>query len=42
MSLDNSANTFEAVAREWFAKHSANWEASYSVKRKRSIFPTLP
>jgi len=33
MALDAAANTFEAVAREWFTKHSANWEASYSVKR---------
>jgi hypothetical protein len=32
MALDAAANTFEAVAREWFEKHSANWEASYSVK----------
>jgi integrase len=45
MSLDDSANTFEAVAREWFAKHSANWEASYSVKLlarlEANIFPWL-
>jgi hypothetical protein len=32
MALDAATNTFEAVAREWFDKHSPNWEASYSVK----------
>ena len=30
--IENSVNTFEAIAREWFEKHSPNWEASYSVK----------
>jgi hypothetical protein len=28
MALDATANTFEAVAREWFEKHPANREAS--------------
>ena len=32
IALDSAANTFEAVAREWFEKHSPNWEASYSKK----------
>ena len=45
MALDATANTFEAVAREWFEKHSANWEASYSVKLlarlEANIFPWL-
>jgi len=45
MALDAAANTFEAVAREWFEKHSANWEASYSVKLlarlEANIFPWL-
>jgi hypothetical protein len=36
MALDAAANTFEAIAREWFEKHSPNWEASYSVKRART------
>jgi integrase len=45
MALDAAANTFAAVAREWFEKHSANWEASYSVKLlarlEANIFPWL-
>jgi integrase len=45
MALDAAANTFEAVAREWFEKHWANWEASYSVKLlarlEANIFPWL-
>lgn len=45
MALDAAANTFEAVAREWFEKHAANWEASYSVKvlarLEANIFPWL-
>jgi integrase len=45
MALDAAANTFEAIAREWFEKHSANWEASYSVKLlarlEANVFPWL-
>jgi len=45
MALDAAANTFEAVAREWYEKHSANWEASYSVKLlarlEANVFPWL-
>jgi integrase len=45
MALDAAANTFESVAREWFEKHSTNWEASYSVKLlarlEANIFPWL-
>jgi len=45
MALDAAANTFDAVAREWFEKHSANWEASYSVKLlarlEANVFPWL-
>jgi hypothetical protein len=45
MALDATANTFEAVAREWFEKHSANREASYSVKLltrlEANVFPWL-
>ena len=26
---ENAENTFEAVAREWFAKHSPTWDARY-------------
>jgi hypothetical protein len=43
MALDAAANTFDAVAREWFEKHSPNWEASYSMKLlarlEANIFP---
>ncbi len=39
------ANTFEAVAREWYAKHSANWVESHSTKilrrLERDVFPWL-
>jgi integrase len=45
LALDAALNTFEAVAREWFEKHSPNWEASYSVKLlarlEANIFPWL-
>ena len=40
-----AANTFEAVAREWFAKHSPRWAASHSDKLlrrlERDIFPWI-
>lgn len=40
-----SADTFEAVGREWFAKFSANWAATHSEKIIRrlenDIFPWL-
>lgn len=39
------ANTFEAVAREWFARHSPQWAPSHSVKvirrLERDVFPWL-
>jgi integrase len=45
MALDAALNTFEAVAREWFEKHSLNWEATYSVKLlarlEANVFPWL-
>ncbi|HWJ34909.1 MAG TPA: integrase arm-type DNA-binding domain-containing protein [Steroidobacteraceae bacterium] len=45
MALNAALNTFEAVAREWFKKHSPNWEASYSKKLlarlEANIFPWL-
>src|SRR5271165_4339822 len=44
-TLESAENTFEAIAREWFGKHSPNWEASYSVKLlarlEANIFPWL-
>lgn len=40
-----AANTFETVAREWFAKHSPRWAASHSDKLlrrlERDIFPWI-
>lgn len=40
-----AANTFEAVAREWFAKHSPRWAATHSDKLQRrlerDIFPWI-
>ena len=43
--IDNSVNTFEAIAREWFAKHSPGWKSSYSVKLlsrlEANIFPWI-
>lgn len=42
---ERTANNFEAVAREWFAKHSPNWAKSHSGKiiarLEADIFPWL-
>jgi integrase len=42
---DRTANSFEAVAREWFAKHSPNWAANHAdriIRRlERDIFPWI-
>ena len=42
---DRAANSFEVIAREWFAKHSTNWAASHSEKiiqrLEKDIFPWL-
>lgn len=39
------SNTFEAVAREWFEKHSANWAPSHSdrikLRLENDVFPWL-
>lgn len=44
-SSDRAANSFELVAREWFAKHSSNWVASHADKiirrLERDVFPWL-
>jgi len=41
----NQANSFEVVAREWYAKHSPNWSANHGdriIRRlERDIFPWL-
>lgn len=40
-----AGNSFEVIAREWFAKHSPNWAPSHAdkiVKRlERDVFPWL-
>lgn len=40
---EQAANSFEVIAREWFAKHSVNWVASHAnriIRRlERDIFP---
>jgi integrase len=42
---DRAANSFEAVAREWHAKHSQNWVAHHGdriIRRlERDVFPWL-
>lgn len=42
---ERSANSFEIIAREWFAKHSPNWVFSHSDKiirrLERDIFPWI-
>lgn len=42
---ERAANSFEVIAREWFAKHSPNWAPSHSdkiIKRlERDIFPWI-
>ena len=42
---DNAANSFEVVAREWFAKYSPTWAANHSdrIARRfeRDIFPWI-
>lgn len=45
MQADRAANSFEAVAREWFAKYSTTWVPSHSeriIRRlERDVFPWL-
>ena len=42
---DKTANSFEVIAREWFAKHSPTWVASHADKiiqrLERDVFPWL-
>jgi hypothetical protein len=42
---DRAANSFEAVAREWFAKYSPNWAAHHGdriIRRlERDVFPWI-
>ena len=42
---ERSANSFEAVAREWFTKHAPNWATSHAgrvlSRLERDIFPWI-
>jgi Arm DNA-binding domain len=44
-AIKRAANSFEVVAREWFAKYSASWAANHSdriIRRfERDIFPWI-
>jgi len=43
--IERSANSFEVVTREWFAKHSLNWSPGHAdriIRRfERDIFPWI-
>jgi integrase len=43
--VERAANSFEILAREWYAKHSPNWSANHSdriIRRlERDIFPWI-
>lgn len=45
MQTERSANSFEAVAREWFSKYSPTWAAGHSEKiirrLERDLFPWI-
>ncbi len=45
VKLERTSNSFEAVAREWFAKHSPNWATTHSDKiiqrLEKDVFPWL-
>ncbi|TXT25996.1 MAG: Phage integrase [Gallionellaceae bacterium] len=42
---EQAANSFEAIAREWFAKHSPNWAPNHSSKiiarLEKDVFPWI-
>ncbi|WP_371142405.1 tyrosine-type recombinase/integrase [Burkholderia cepacia] len=44
-SLERAANSFEVIAREWFAKYAPGWAASHADKiiqrLERDVFPWL-
>lgn len=44
-SSERTANSFEVVAREWFARHSTNWAASHADKiisrLENDLFPWI-
>lgn len=43
--LERSANSFETIAREWYAKHSPGWAATHSSKiirrLEKDVFPWI-
>lgn len=43
--IENAANSFEVVAREWFIKHSTQWVESHGSKiirrLERDVFPCI-
>lgn len=43
--IERAGNSFEVIAREWFARHSANWSANHAnriIRRlERDIFPWI-
>ncbi len=43
--VERAGNSFEVIAREWFAKHSPNWVASHAdriiSRLERDIFPWI-
>ncbi len=43
--MDRAANSFEVLAREWFAKYSTNWAATHSdriiARFERDVFPWI-
>lgn len=45
MQTERAANSFEAVAREWFAKYSTTWAVGHSDKiirrLERDLFPWI-
>jgi integrase len=45
MKVERAANSFEAVAREWFAKYSPTWAAGHADKiirrLERDVFPWI-
>lgn len=44
-NADQAANSFEVIAREWFAKFSSNWSITHSVRiirrLERDVFPWI-
>ena len=39
--IESTENTFEAIAREWFEKHSPKWEKDYADKLLRRLYANV-